>query len=515
MNGWFHSWRAAVRIARRDAWRSKGRSFLVLAMIALPIVGVSAADLTLRSAELSPRERVTRLLGAADARVSDPGYGGVAVHQSPGGEMTAPADEKYHSQPAPEGSADVRKALPAGSTLLEDTNGHGKLRTAHGLLQTGIRELRAADPLAEGILTPLAGRFPQRSDEVAVSSRFLEESGLKVGGTLTARGLEREYRIVGTYEIPDDLEALQVNVLPGALMEPLRKGLEASGMAVPHASTSHLVKLPADGGRGFTWNRVREANAKGVVVVSHAVLVDPPADAEVPLFQRGYAPFDQSPLADKAALVALATVVGLAMLEICLLAGPAFAVGARRSRRQLGLVGANGGDRRHIRSIVLAGGLVIGVVAAVVGTVVGLVLTFALRPILEEALGRRFGAFDVRPLELLGIGALAVLTGLLAAVVPAVTSSRETVLASLTGRRGVRRSNRVLPVVGLVAALSGAAIALYGSMFSDQLAIVAGGSALAELGIVAMTPVLVGLFGRAGRRLPLSPRPARGAARGG
>ena len=139
------------------------------------------------------------------------------------------------------------------------------------------------------------------------------------------------------------------------------------------------------------------------------------------------------------------------MLEICLLAGPAFAVGARRSRRQLGLVGANGGDRRHIRAIVLAGGLVIGVAAAVVGTVLGLVLTFALRPLLEDYMGQRFGGFDVRPLELLGIALLAVLTGLLAAIVPAVTASRQTVLASLTGRRGVRRSNRVLPVIGLIA----------------------------------------------------------------
>ncbi|MDT9681969.1 FtsX-like permease family protein [Streptomyces sp. TRM76323] len=507
MNGWFHSWRAAVRIARRDAWRSKGRSFLVLAMIALPILGVSAADLTLRSAELSPQERATRLLGAADARVSDPGYGGVPVQQSPDGQMTTPADKEYDTQPVPEGHIDVKKALPAGATLLEDTNGYGKLRTAHGLLHTGIRELKAADPLAEGILTPLDGRFPQRPDEVAASSRFLEESGLEIGGTLAARGLEREYRIVGSYEVPDDLRALQVNALPGAFLEPLRKGLEASGMAVPDISTEHLVKLPADGGHGFTWNMVQETNAKGAVVVSRAVLVDPPANADVPIFQReGYTPFDQSLSADKSALVAVATVVGLAMLEICLLAGPAFAVGARRSRRQLGLVGANGGDRRHIRAIVLAGGLVIGVAAAVVGTVLGLILTFVLQPVLEDSFGQRFGAFDVRPLELLGIGALAVLTGLLAAVVPAVTASRETVLASLTGRRGIRRSNRVLPVIGLVAALLGASIALYGSVFSDQFVIVAGGSALAELGVVAMTPALVGMFGRVGRWLPLSPR---------
>jgi putative ABC transport system permease protein len=508
VNGRLNSWRAAVRIARRDAWRSKGRSSLVLAMIALPILGVSAADLTLRTAELSPAEHATRVLGAADARVSDPGYAGIAVQQDPKGDITTAADPKYDDEPTPTGPADLAKALPPGVTLLPDSAGSAKIRTAYGLLHSEVRELKATDPLAKGILTPLDGRFPERPDEVAVTSRFLEDSGLSIGGTLAARGLEREFRIVGSYEVPDDLNAQQVNALPGALLKPLRKALEGAGLAVPDHSTTHLLRLPADSGPGFTWNMVRESNAKGVTVVSRAVLMDPPPDSEVPLFQReGYRNHGVTTGAgDTSALIAAATVVGLAMLEICLLAGPAFAVGARRSRRQLGLVGANGGDRRHIRAIVLAGGLVIGLAAAVVGTVLGLVLTFLLQPVLEESFGQRFGAFDVRPLELLGIGALAVLTGLLAAIVPAVTASRETVLASLTGRRGVRRSSRVLPMAGLAAALLGGAIALYGSVYSDHMVVVAGGSALAELGVVAMTPALVGLFGRAGRLLPLSPR---------
>ena len=165
---------------------------------------------------------------------------------------------------------------------------------------------------------------------------------------------------------------------------------------------------------------VKETNAKGVTVNSRAVALDPPAKSDVPIYQEeGWGTYEDSTAAKAAALAAVGTVVGLAMLEICLLAGPAFAVGARRSRRQLGLVGANGGDRRHIRAIVLAGGLVIGVAAAVVGTVLGLLLTFALQPVLEDYMGQRFGSFDVRPLELLGIGLLAVLTGLMAAIVPA------------------------------------------------------------------------------------------------
>ncbi|MFF7179945.1 FtsX-like permease family protein [Streptomyces sp. NPDC008121] len=502
MNTWLHSWRAAIRIARRDAWRFKGRSFLVLAMIALPILGVSAADLTLRSSELSTEEQLERGIGAADARFADTQYGGVPIFQSPDGEMHNPAKD-YGDAVWPSGSTDVTKTIPAGSTVLTDTSGSAKLTTVHGLLQTEVRELKAADPIARGIMSLQEGRFPEKPDEVAATTQFLEASGLTLGSTLSARGYDRPYRIVGSYELPDALKANEVNALPGAFLAPYAKAVESAGLSKPQSSTTYLVKHSG----GFTWNTVQQINTKGVAVVSRLVLLDPPADSEVPLFQKGgWGDYQVSGSAQAAELAALGTVVGLAMLEICLLAGPAFAVGARRSRRQLGLVGANGGDRSHIRAIVLAGGLVIGVAAAVVGTILALILTFSLQPLLEQYMGKRFGAFDIRPLELLGIALLAVLTGLLAAIVPAVTASRQTVLASLTGRRGVRRSSRVLPLVGLGAVLLGGAIALYGSVVTDQFAIVAGGSAIAELGVVALTPALVGLFGRTGRWLPLSPR---------
>ncbi|WP_406400828.1 ABC transporter permease [Streptomyces sp. NBC_00879] len=502
MNSWYHSWRAAIRIARRDALRSKGRSFLVLAMIALPILGVSAADLTLRSAELSTEQSLERKMGAADARLTDPGLGGVPIKQTPDAVSYVPVGD-FEGKPWPEGKTDISKALPPGTKTLTDSLGSGKLRTTHGLLNTEIRELKASDPMAKGIMVVDQGHLPQKSDEVAATTHFLESSGLKVGSKLTARGLDSEYTIVGSYELPDALKTDQVNALPGALLAPLDKALDKAELPGTETSTTHLVSVSG----GFTWNMVKATNAKGVTVNSRAVALDPPAKADVPIYQEeGWRTFEDSAAANAAEFAAVATVVGLAMLEICLLAGPAFAVGARRSRRQLGLVGANGGDRRHIRAIVLAGGLVIGFAAAVVGTVLGLLLTFALQPVLEDYMGARFGSFDVRPLELLGIGLLAVFTGLMAAIVPAVTSSRQSVLASLTGRRGVRKSNRVLPVIGLIAVLLGAGIALYGSLMTDQVIVVAGGSAIAELGVVALTPALVGLFGRTGRILPLSPR---------
>ncbi|MBW5484596.1 FtsX-like permease family protein [Streptomyces bambusae] len=510
MKSWYHSWVAALRIARRDAWRAKGRSALVLAMIALPIAGVSAADLTARSAELSAEQQAQRKLGAADAQVENAGLGG-PILQHPKGVGWAPAaDDKDLRLPPSRGNTRdatagaLKAVLPADAELVQESKAHIRVRTPYGLLEVQARELDTAQPMVRGLFTLDRGQLPERHGELIATEAFLEESGLHVGSSVTPRGSTTPYTIVGAYEKPDELRTSELLAPPGTLLAPLDQALQAAGMRGVAVEDSWFVTV---GGReGFTWNMVQQANAKGLVVVSKAVLLNPPPNSEVPLFRKQGGSGSEVFPSRATELAALVTVVGLAMLEICLLAGPAFAVGARRSRRQLGLVGANGGDRRHIRAIVLSGGIVIGAAAAVVGIALGLTLTLALQPVLEQQLGTRFGDFDVRPLELLGIAALAVLTGLLAAVAPAVTASRQTVLASLTGRRGVRRAGRVLPVLGLVAIGLGGAIALFGSVSELGVVVVAGGSALAELGIVALTPVLVGLFGRAGRWLPLAPR---------
>ncbi|OLZ58402.1 hypothetical protein AVW11_28200 [Streptomyces amritsarensis] len=506
LQGWYHSWVAALRIARRDAWRAKGRSCLVLAMIALPIVGVSAADLTLRSAELSTEQALSRQIGTADARVRLLDLN-LPIYQIPDGSTFVPVGG-YDRVAGPSTGREApqeldRSQLPAGTQVLKDSTAYSKVRTKHGLLDTDLHEVDTRSPLVAGMFTLDRGRLPEKAGEVAATTAFLHNSGLHVGSSVTPRGANTSYKIVGAYELPSELGNSEILAPPGTLIAPLDQALKAAGGLGITPTDSYLVKV---GGDGFTWNMVKAANAKSLLVVSRAVHLDPPADADVPLFQQEPKERFLQGGGSASEVAVAATVVGLAMLEICLLAGPAFAVGARRSRRQLGLVGANGGDRRHIRSIVLSGGLVIGAVAAVVGTVVGVVLTIALRPVLEEQLGVRFGSLDFRPLELAGIALLAVVTGLLSAIVPAVTASRQTVLASLTGRRGVRRANRVLPVLGLVAVAAGAAIALYGTTSSLGSTVVAGGSAIAELGFVALTPVLVGLFGRLGRRLPLSPR---------
>ncbi|GAB2571444.1 hypothetical protein GCM10027168_00170 [Streptomyces capparidis] len=502
MTGRFHSWRAAVRIARRDAWRNKGRSLLVLLMIALPILAVSALDITVRSSRLSTAEELDRSLGTADARYEATGQGGLPVLQTPDGESYG-VERKYEQDPraAEEKYVDVPPLLPEGARWITQADSYASFRSEHGLLEAEVRELDAADPLAAGIFTLREGEFPSRAGEIAASAKFLEESGLGIGDRTTVRDTHGEFTIVGEIELPDQLGDSVVLAHQGSMLQALAEARKEAGEDYATVRLGYLVAVDGP----VTWDMVREANRHSLVVTSRHVVLDPPPEAEVPYYAAYNGPGGDSG-ADPEVLIVAATVVGLAVLEICLLAGPAFAVGARRSRRQLGLIGANGGDRRHIRAVVLSGGLVIGTAGAVLGLLLGLGLTAVLRPTLEEAVGKRFGGLEIHPLDLLGIALVGLVTGLLAAVFPAFAAARESVLESLTGRRGVRRASRVLPALGVTAVLLGVAIALFGTVVTDSVLAVGAGSAVAELGIVALTPALVGAFGRLGRWLPLSPR---------
>ncbi|WSS89926.1 FtsX-like permease family protein [Streptomyces sp. NBC_01176] len=477
-------------------------------MIAVPVVGVSAADVTIRSSQLTRQQTITRDIGAADARLEDGEQGPQALQQSPQVDAIMPA-RRTDTGTVPADSrvvavqdVDPKAAVPAGARFITDRTVRAGMLTKSGMADTEVRELNASDPLAAGITDLTRGRYATAPDEMIATNAFLEHSGLHVGSAVRAFGLDRAYRIVGAYDLPSRLGTDQLDALPGAFIDRYRAAREATGSdSGDTRQTSYLVKVAG----GFTWDMVRSANARGVVVHSRTVMLRPPADSEVPLYRNP--DFHRPPpSADHAALTAGATIGGMALLEVCLLAGPAFAVGARRSRRHLGLVAANGGDRRHIRAIVLSGGLVIGSVAAVTGTVLGLVLTLVLRTRLEEYAGSRFGGIVLRPAELLGAAGLAVLTGLIAAIVPAVNASRQNVLSALTGRRGTRKATRLLPVAGIVAVCLGAVIAVHGSVRSGSAYVVAGGSAIAELGLVALTPLIVGGFGRLGRWLALAPR---------
>ncbi|MER8183610.1 FtsX-like permease family protein [Kitasatospora sp. NPDC094015] len=511
------AWRASLRIARRDALRAKGRSALVLAMIALPVLGVTGADVVFRSSELSGAERSDRLMGRADALLMVEQLGGTVLQEPDADQGRTLAEVPKGTPPTPEqtraaaAAADpaalVKQLLPAGTVLVPLVQGNGTSATSkEGRVRAETTEADLTDPVWRGRINLTAGRAPAGPQEVAATQAFLDEAKLKIGDTTSLRGLENKpFTITAAVEHPDSLRNVELIGRPGALVEPLRAA-QAQRDDRFAAEPRWLVELPA--GARLDWPKVMELNKYGLAATSRAVLVDPPARAQVPYdvwsdqHNGGSSGFDQT------GLIIAGTVAGMALLEIVLLAGPAFAVGARRSRRQLGLLAAGGGDRSHIRAVVLGGGVVLGLAGAVVGVVLAVALVAVARPWLEVQGGTRFGHLNVQPVDLLAVAAVGLITGLLAAVVPAVQASRQDVVEALTGRGSIKPANRKLALLGLLMVVGGASLALLGAStgVGGRATSVLGGSVLAELGMVLLTPVLVGLFGRLGRHLPLAPR---------
>jgi putative ABC transport system permease protein len=469
-------WRTAARVARREARRARGRTALVLAMIAVPVLFLSFAAVSYDMFRLSTGEQLDRDLGTADAAISWQARG--PIRQEPTG-LGWGSSSPVPPRDTPATEAEVLAKLPPGTRVIADLSGQVPMRTAAGTGSLPARGIDAADPLARGIVTITAGRAPAGRDEVALTSQAAGRLGASIGDTVRSSDGGRAWRVVGTVELPESLEQMMVFHPDG----------------FPGATDARWL---ADTPQPLTWDQVKGLNRYGIVARSRAVVLNPPPASEWP-----YDPGSQAPTR---ALGVGALIAGLGAIEIVLLAGPAFAVGARRRQRDLALVAANGGTPAHLRRIVLADGIVLGGVAAVAGVVLGVAAAFLARPLVEQNVAHaRAGGYRVYPLALLGIAAAAVLTGLLAALVPAFVAARQNVVDALSGRRGTVRSRRRWVVVGLAAALAGAAVAAVGATRVSTNLILAG-VILGELGLVVCTPALVGLISRVGRLLPLAPR---------
>ncbi len=476
------SWLVALRIARRDARRSRGRSALVIAMIALPVLGVGAVDVAFRTFELSPEQAAVRELGQADASVLDSGQ--TKVVQDGG---TGQGYQTEGDHPRPAGLiAEPLSSLPEGTRAVSDRSVQADLSHGDRAADAQLRELAYDEPVVKGIYRQRSGRAPRGPGETALSTALASRLGVHVGDQVFApKGVA--LTVVGLLDDASTTDARAALIDPG--------WLPASGDT---AQSRYLVKTP----RPLVWNDVRWANAHGIVIYPRHKLPGTPLPSHPSGSQGGVR-----------TLAIVVIVVGMALLEVVLLAGPAFAVGAKRRGRELALLAATGADRRDVRRAVLAGGLVLGAVGGVVGVALGT----GLGALLVRLLGRLNktvpGPFEARPIELLAIAAVGIVTALLAAVLPARTASRQDVVAALTGRRGAVRTRKRVPVLGVLAAVAGAVLAMYGAQRRDALVLLAG-SAVAELGLVATTPALIGLVGRLGPLLSATPRLAlRDAAR--
>jgi putative ABC transport system permease protein len=483
-------WAPALRVARREAVRARGRSVLVLVMIALPVLGVTAADVVTQTAEVTGAEALERRLGTADARISvepgptqvrqtaDPDFGGWSMDGSRRGE--------------PVGLEELESALGRDLTAVELVRASERVTTEVGVADVEVLQTDLTSDLTDGLYRMTEGRVAVGPGEVVVNAA-LADRGFALGDTLELVDGEA-LTVVGIGENTTYRGFPIMVTAPGALE-----------LRTTPDSHTWLV----DAGGDITWEDVRTLNDAGALVLSRAVLLDPPAASAIDpaLGDTGGV--------DDAVVAVIALVVVMALLEVVLLAGPAFAVITRRMQRSLALMAASGATPPQARRVVLATGVVLGTAGAALGVGLGLLVAWLCLPVVQRFTNGYLGPYDVPWLHLVGIAGFGLVSAVLAAVVPAWIASRQDVVSVLAGRRGDRPPSLRSPLLGLLLLGAGIGVSAWGATAgSGGEYAIAVAAIVAVLGMILLVPVVVTGLARLAAGLPLPVRYAvRDAAR--
>jgi putative ABC transport system permease protein len=495
-------------MARRDLRRHKGRAVLVFLMVAVPVGLIAGAATVGSTGQIDGRDLVTAQMGSGQALLTGPEP--AKVFQNADATATAGYGIDGSVQQVPEyaagqGAASNAKAISAvvGQPVVATQD--IQLRFVVGERRVRIESLvidpRTIDVGAKAHLT--GGRWGATADEVVVTPAG-QQAGIPTSGrvTISSGGTERNVTVVGTATAWGAFGGQ-----PDLVMPQPPEGLTATDAM--YGTPGWIVA----GSKPVTWSEVLRLNGYGFTVISRAVLADPPSDSEIP--QEVQAP--NTFMQDTSQLIA---VLGGVMLFIIttLLVGPAFAVSAARQRRTLALAATNGAEVRQLRRTVLAQALVLGVISALGGCALGLVAVGAgLRWWAERHPASMYASvpLDIPWTAMAILAPCAVLSAVVAALLPARRLGRLDVIGVMRGQSVSAPLNKVAPVIGLAVAGVGGLLVITGSQMrgGGDTSVGVGAVALV-LGVLLLVPALLVIAGRLARRLPVGPRLAtRDAAR--
>lgn len=539
-------WRPALRIARRQIRRNVSRSLLIATLVGLPVAGATLVDVLYRTTE-SPDRTADRLMGDADAILEITAYGSLD-----GIDDQVPYFPNTYYGTLPSGKpvrdprhVDPATVLPAGSvTVPVLLHYDARVEAGDAAARTWIDVAPLGQPMTDQWARLESGHWPEAPDEVVVTRALAERLDLvdddgELNPQVTVALDEGPTaRVSGIVLVPFDLEGERVVALPGsAVARHATQELDAPWDEITHTGGSgYLVDLPDGVDVEALWPVLAE---QGIRLVPRDAVIDPDRHAPPELAQLYGSPLLSAQNLQAAGLVAL--VVGIGLLEVVLLAGAAFAVGARRQVRELGLMAAGGATASQIRRTVLAQGLALGALGSAMGIVAGAALAIAGRPLWEGLLNELIDTWRFGPLEIALAAAVGLVSGLAAAIVPAVGAARMKPVDALAQRFRTSRLAARMPVLGIAMFVVGAGGALVVSrMMADDLAGYAeqltaaadtglyvntpntfpyvsaqlAGAIVATAGLVITLPGLVSALARRAHRLGLSVRLAvRDAAR--
>jgi putative ABC transport system permease protein len=334
-------------------------------------------------------------------------------------------------------------------------------------------QLRAESPhghYTAPLLSLVSGTYPAGPGQVALTGQVAALYRARVGGTWRAAGMT--WRVTGIVQNPSNLADEFALAAPGQVKRPSQVAM----LVGPAAEQQAL-------GNGGTLPGV------------------PAGDVSFPTQSAGGIP--------PATVALVVEVLGLVFIGLMSVAG--FSVMAQRRLRALGMLSAIGATERHLRLVMITGGLAAGMAGALAGAALGLAAWFAYVPTLQQATGHVIDAANL-PWWAFAIGVvLAIATPVLASLRPATTIAQVPVVAALSGRpappKAVHRS--ALPGVivfgaGVVCLATSGGLAGAGGQGHPALHLVAGLAGVV-IGIVLLAPLAIRVL-TAGSRLPVAIR---------
>ncbi len=488
--------RLALLLAARNARRSLGRSILIALMIAVPVAGMSATAVVVASSNPTPSELAELHLADAGSIIQVVGAPGTVARQA----AFAPL-QGYWDQTDPTVSIDEFEGLVDPASVID-----GRVVAVIGTvatLDTGERLRQVQATAGDVFVDELAGRFdlveghaPERDRELVVSPSLADELGLAIGDAVSTQpdGVERMIVGIGrSAHDPDD--ALRVF---GTI-----SGLDAEAVGDRTFGATYFA-LDAD----LSWDDVLALNEQGLIATSREIILGGgPYPGAIP----------QDPLASffgfQGQFLALAAMIGaFLLLQVVLLAGAAFMVGARQQQRSLAVLASVGADRRLMRAVVTTGGLVLGLVGSALGVALGVGAAAVFMELTRSGSVLQFPGFHV---DLVVIAATIVVStgaGWLAAVVPSRVATRVDIVAALRGARrppvvgaGARRATSAVLAVGAAVLASGGALLVVLRTLEEYPPIVDGiavaaialGAVILQVGAVLALPMVLRSVARA------------------
>lgn len=503
----------ARRMALRDIKKNKSTSALILALIALPMMVMVLVATVLQSATPTGEEKARMQLGKFDVQLVGADYVSGAV-QDPNDPWSSSYDGEMDEDTKHTGEADERtilKQLPDGSTSTTVRSGNLGSTAVEGIERLEIALGNFSDPRFAGRYELIEGNWGG-SDSVVINQDLAKAMKLGIGDQLKASGTD--YSISGiaknssgrgkNYTSLSLSLGLQEYDSPGIFVaadHPLGKEIEQDFVSVFVAETN------------LATSQLAGLNALGIGAYSHDFIINPPA---------GIGSVESSNEAARAE--ALVQFLGMfiigffVFLEVGLLAGAAFAVGAKKQRRTFALLAANGAEGATIRSTGVYSGLYLGGIGVLLGITLGLGGAWGI-VVWGKYNDGGFPGWHIPWAMLAALTGLGLGSAAIAALLPARSVSRNAASSALRANANaiVRPKTPLLGYLVGILGLAGLAIALvaglsattYGQLNDRSGLVFVGfmvGLILSTIGLMLCLGRMLWSLGNLGHRLPLSGR---------